>query len=141
MYAPLPTYEVRAYVGTREQYDGPVFGKKRVLDAVREFQLGPGNNVALVRVTECDYVAGDYWEGGFELAVLDYPRFPKGRSGSRTTCSGWEAPAAGTQPEPGRGRHPRALLPVRESRGGRGALVRRPRPPRERRVVRGVVFC
>jgi hypothetical protein len=79
MYAPLPTYEVRAYVGTREQYDGPFFGKKRVLDAVREFQLGPGDNVALVRVTECDYVAGDYWEGGFELAVLDYPRFPKGQ--------------------------------------------------------------
>jgi hypothetical protein len=78
MYAPLPTYEVKAYVGTREQYDGPVFGKRRVLDAVREFQLQPGNN-ALVRSTECDYQCGDYLEGGFELAVLEYPRFPKGR--------------------------------------------------------------
>lgn len=73
----LPTHEVRLYVGSREGYDGPVFGKKRVLDAIREYQLLP-ENMACVRVTETDFQAGDYLEGGFEVALIDYPRFPKG---------------------------------------------------------------
>jgi hypothetical protein len=77
-YRALPTYEVKFYVGSREQYDGRTFGKRRVLDAIAEFQKQDGN-MACVRVTECDFQAGDYLEGGFEVALIDYPRYPKGK--------------------------------------------------------------
>lgn len=75
------TYEARLYVGNREGYDGPEFGRERVVQAVRDFQRLSEENVACVRITPCCYVAGqDYLEEGWELAVIQYPRFERPES-------------------------------------------------------------
>jgi hypothetical protein len=71
------THEVRLYVGSREGYGGPEFGRERVVEAVRDFHRIHPHHVACLRVTPCCYVVRDYLEEGWELACINYPRFPK----------------------------------------------------------------
>lgn len=77
----VPYYEIRLYVGCREGYHGERFGKRELMKAIRDFQADPPPPLAdkvSVRITKCTYQVGDWDEDGWEVAAIDYPRFPKG---------------------------------------------------------------
>lgn len=75
----VPYYEVRLYIGSREGYHGEQFGLRDLMRAVRSFQEGYSQDkLVSVRYSQCVYQVGNWDEEGWEIAAIDYPRFPKG---------------------------------------------------------------
>lgn len=74
--AEIPYYEIRLYIGSQEGYHGEKFGLRELMKAVRDFQASHKDKVS-VRYTACVYQVGDWDEDGWEVAAIDYPRFPK----------------------------------------------------------------
>jgi len=71
-------HEVRLYIGSREHYNGQRFGRDELIAAVTEFQRQ--NTLELagpLRFTPTCYVWDDYIEDGWEIAIINYPRYPK----------------------------------------------------------------
>ncbi len=68
-----PSYEVKFYIGSRENYCGKKFKLDYLLDMIEKFQVAQAQ-LFPVRVTKTGYKAGDYFEPGFELAVINYAR-------------------------------------------------------------------
>lgn len=79
----VPYYEIRLYIGCREGYHGEIFGKRQLMKSIREFKNTKEDSVS-VRITKCTYQLGDWDEDGWEIASIDYPRFPKGCDFLRT---------------------------------------------------------
>jgi hypothetical protein len=74
----VPYYEVRLYIGSREGYHGEQFGQRDLMRAVRQFQEGYSqDNLVSVRYSKCTYQVGNWDEEGWEIAAINYPRFPK----------------------------------------------------------------
>lgn len=76
----IPTYECKLYIGSREGYHGESFKYSDVATKVEKFNDGRKANkiyICGIRITTC-YIAisSDYSEPGYELAVINYPRFP-----------------------------------------------------------------
>jgi hypothetical protein len=72
----LPTYEVRAYIGSVYGYNGAKFSKEELAEAISHYQNII--EVALaIRLTPTSFVFQDYVEDGWEIAAINYPRFPK----------------------------------------------------------------
>ncbi len=72
----VPTWEGKVYVGSRVGYDGPAFSEDEVKLAVNTFQHACSVN-ACVRMSRCRFTHKEYDEAGWELGVINYPRFPK----------------------------------------------------------------
>lgn len=72
----VPHQEVRLYLGSRENYNGQIFSREVLLHTIENFQLVQPELIP-VRVTDTGFKAGDYWELGWELAVINYPRRPR----------------------------------------------------------------
>lgn len=73
-----PAYEVKLFMGSRERYDGnKIYTEDEVADAVAEFQTTQcaHNFTPPVRISQTRYIHCDYTERGFELAVINYPRY------------------------------------------------------------------
>lgn len=72
-----PSYEARIYIGSRERYDGSkIYTEAEVVSAIEEFQgTFADNGVPPVRITPTRFVHFNYQEQGFELAVINYPRY------------------------------------------------------------------
>ena len=74
----LPTYEVRAYIGSVRGYDGENFNKEELIEAIGHYQSIIEQDLAIaVRVTPTSFVFQNYVEDGWEIAAINYPRFPK----------------------------------------------------------------
>ena len=71
------THEVSLYIGNIRGYNGEPFTKDDVIKAISEYQIAKGNECVSVRVTSTTFVVKDYVERGFEVAAINYPRFPK----------------------------------------------------------------
>ena len=71
----VSTYEAKLYIGSRLKYDGPEFTRADIVWAVQRYGTRVG--VIPVRITSTCYVANDYLENGFEIAVINYPRHPR----------------------------------------------------------------
>ena len=69
------SYEARLYMGCKEGYDGEEFTEEEIRTAVQEFQNS--QVIIPVRITRTCFVAGDYYERGWEMVAINYPRFPK----------------------------------------------------------------
>jgi hypothetical protein len=70
-------WEGKIYIGRRRRYDGPYFNDKDVTDIISEFQGVSPDEACCVRLTNVQYVFNGYTEYGFEIASLNYIRFPK----------------------------------------------------------------
>lgn len=74
-----PTWEARIYVGSREGYDGAVFDRSRVEAAIAGYQTtAPEQHRGCVRITPTRFQFDKYTEDGWEIGLMDYPRFPVG---------------------------------------------------------------
>ena len=74
----VPTYEVRAYIGSVHGYNGEKFSKEELAEAISHYQIIIEKGVALtIRLTPTSFVFQDYVEDGWEIAAINYPRFPK----------------------------------------------------------------
>lgn len=63
------------FIGSKEGYDGRIFAREELIEKVRQFQKQM--DMVSVRITPTTYLAGDYVEDGWEIAAINYPRFPK----------------------------------------------------------------
>jgi hypothetical protein len=73
----LPLREARIYVGAREGYDGPEVTWERLSRAVADYQGSAcASERGCVRVLPAMFHFRDYMEGGYEVGIVDYPRFP-----------------------------------------------------------------
>ena len=72
-----PYHEVRIYIGSREGYEGPLLTRDDLRNHIGKFQAESGENTNPVRLTETAYIFKDYEEYGWEIATIQYPRFPK----------------------------------------------------------------
>lgn len=72
-----PAYEAKLFMGSRERYDGTkIYTEDEIAAGVAEFQgTYAANGTPPVRVTPTRYVHCDYQEKGYELAVINYPRY------------------------------------------------------------------
>jgi len=76
------TYEVKIYIGSREGYHGPKFEKKDLLKEIANFQTAGGKerrDMTSVRVTDTQFLAGEHTEKGWEIGIINYPRFSTGK--------------------------------------------------------------
>lgn len=76
----IATYcEARIYIGSRQRYNGPEFSERDLASAIGDFQtrIDESSQVAMpVRITKTSYVFGDYFEEGWEIGLINYPRKP-----------------------------------------------------------------
>ena len=70
------TYEVKLYLGSKERYDGKEFTFEELTKFIGEFQKDRDDACPL-RITQCHFMFEDYLEQGWEVGVINYPRFPK----------------------------------------------------------------
>ncbi len=71
-----PTYEVKVYIGSRRQYNGTDISKQDVIDVITMEQRHHEPTFP-IRITKTEYISLDYREEGWELAVINYPRYPR----------------------------------------------------------------
>ena len=80
----VQTYWAKIYIGSVRGYNGSKFFDHDVIAAIGEFQkrheaerILDAAELVSVTVTNTTYVVRDYVEDGFEIAAINYPRFPK----------------------------------------------------------------
>lgn len=74
----VPFNEARIYIGSRRHYNGEAFSYTDLRAFLKDFQHErPKELTSPVRITPTAYVFDDYHEAGWEIAVINYPRFPK----------------------------------------------------------------
>jgi len=74
----VSTHETKIYIGSQEGYSGPAFSEYDLRQAIGEFQESCDISVACsVRISPTRYIFRDYSESGWEIVVINYPRFPK----------------------------------------------------------------
>ena len=71
-----PTYEVKAYIGSRRHYNGTDISKQDVIDVITSEQAQHEPTFP-IRITKTEFISLDYREEGWELAVINYPRYPR----------------------------------------------------------------
>lgn len=70
------TYEAKLYLGSKQSYNGPVFSFEELTNFIGKFQHEREITCPL-RITQCHFMFEDYLEQGWEISVINYPRFPK----------------------------------------------------------------
>ena len=77
----MRSYECKLFIGSRRDgYDGEPFTKKEVIHEIKLCQDAYCISAGCVRITETTYVYLNYEEDGFEISIMQYPRFPKTES-------------------------------------------------------------
>lgn len=73
-----PTYEVKAYIGSRRGYNGATISEQEIIDIITHEQAGlTCKHPIPVRMTKTEFICLDYREEGWELAAINYPRYPQ----------------------------------------------------------------
>lgn len=70
-----PTYEARIYIGSKREYEGEEFTFEELRSFIAKYQ--DREVTCPLRITETHFMFQDYLEKGWEIAVINYPRFPK----------------------------------------------------------------
>lgn len=73
-------FEARLYLGSRRGYHGEPFSRGELINQLGRFQDAWKEShgwLMPARVTQTAFVAGDYYEDGFEIATINYPRRPR----------------------------------------------------------------
>jgi hypothetical protein len=77
----VPSYEYKLFLGRRYRDEAKSFRKRNLKSKVKNFQelFDEKHNTGTipVRLSETTFVARDYAEDGFEVAVINYPRRPR----------------------------------------------------------------
>ena len=68
-------YEAKLYMGSKEGYDGEEFTEDEIRIVIQEFQKS--QEIIPVRISKTCFMAGDYYEHGWEIVAINYPRYPK----------------------------------------------------------------
>lgn len=77
----VPTWESRIYLGSRERYDGPLLDRSRIIQTIELYQKSADEEMQVsVRITPTTYIFQDYVEDGWEVGIINYPRFPRTES-------------------------------------------------------------
>lgn len=71
--------EIKIFIGSREGYRGRVFSLQELKSEIAQLQDSQ-KITSVVRITKCEYLFKDYNESGFEISMINYPRFPKSKS-------------------------------------------------------------
>lgn len=74
------TYEAKIYLGSKEAYKGKEFTLEDLTKFIGSFQKDKDKDACPLRIAECHYMFEDYIEKGWEVVVINYPRFPKPES-------------------------------------------------------------
>ena len=73
----MKAYECKLFIGSvRGGYDGLAFSLDDLKYEIR-YQQSIDQTSGPVRITETTYVYLDYEEPGWEITIIQYPRFPK----------------------------------------------------------------
>ncbi len=72
----MKTYEVKIFIGSCRGYSKDKFSLENLVEAIQYYQYHC-KEYCTVRTTPTEYIAADYRETGWEIAVINYPRFPK----------------------------------------------------------------
>jgi hypothetical protein len=62
-------------MGSRKRYDGPIFSETEVINFVSEFQKSYAIFIPPVRIAPTHYIHCDYKEAGWEMVVINYPKY------------------------------------------------------------------
>ena len=72
------TFEARLYIGSVQGYHGAPFTFEELKEEVGNLQSeSPKEEMIPVRIAPTNFVCGNYSEAGWEVAAINYPRFPK----------------------------------------------------------------
>ena len=72
------TFEARLYIGSVQGYHGTPFTFEELKQEVGNLQSeSPKEEMIPVRIAPTNFVCGNYSEAGWEIAAINYPRFPK----------------------------------------------------------------
>ena len=72
------TFEARLYIGSVQGYHGTPFTFEELKEEVGNLQSeSPKEEMITVRIAPTNFVCGNYSEAGWEVADINYPRFPK----------------------------------------------------------------
>jgi hypothetical protein len=85
-----PYYEYKIHLGSKRGYNGPPFSETYLLRVVGDFQADWDKKngwTVPFRVSRCTFLVMDYVEAGFELAAINYPRFPRTTEQLESFCS------------------------------------------------------
>jgi hypothetical protein len=64
------------YIGSKERYEGKAHTKKEIEDILKEYC---NNNSLCVSLKEIEFIYKDGYEFGFEITLINYPRFPSSK--------------------------------------------------------------
>ena len=71
-------HEAKLYIGNKKGYHGEEFSKANLVSAIKEYQSNKSkDDLVSVRISETCFVVGTYYEDGWEVSAINYPRFPK----------------------------------------------------------------
>lgn len=73
-------YEAKIYIGSVFHYNGPKFSLVDLKGCIYNFQINnhdADDVVVPVRITPTNYQAEAYFEPGWEISVINYPRKPR----------------------------------------------------------------
>ena len=72
------TFEARLYIGSVQGYHGTPFTFEELKEEVGNLQSeSPKEEMIPVRIAPTNFVCGNYSDAGWEVAAINYPRFPK----------------------------------------------------------------
>ena len=73
----MKSYECKIFMGSvRQGLDGSHFQYQHVTEEIKRFQLANLDTKIAVRITATRFIFAHYSERGFEIAAIQYPRFP-----------------------------------------------------------------
>jgi len=75
-----PFGEAKLYIGSVRGYRGLPFSEAQLTRVVQDFQKSWDEKwdwTCAVRITKTSFVCMDYQENGWEIAAINYPRFPR----------------------------------------------------------------
>lgn len=71
------TWKSHIYIGSKEGYTGPSFDYSDLRKEIGIFQMNNPEIACTVRVVAASYIFAEYEESGWEISIINYPRFPK----------------------------------------------------------------
>ena len=77
MIKAMPNLEARIYIGSSYGYGADSYTEEELRDAISQFQTQsePSERTS-VRITKTGFLYMHYWEEGWEIGIVNYPRFP-----------------------------------------------------------------
>lgn len=89
MIKAMPNLEARIYIGSCYGYSKDQFTEDQLKNEISKFQgSSEPNERTAVRLTKTGFLFCHYWESGWEIGILNYPRFPLSFNGFSAFANG-----------------------------------------------------